>query len=119
VHGLSGGGEQIWLMDEWGQWTHASGETLAKRKGEMGWGDQWTLAADGTVTPEYRSAPPPPGPKPSQEELRGRFLAQRAEFFAHFAGTVKGAGFTLEELGVARFAAGPATRTATTSRAAK
>jgi hypothetical protein len=117
IHGLDAGKEQIWLTDDWGQWTHASGESLAKRKGEMGWGDQWTLAPDGTVTPEYRSAPPPPGPKPSQAELRQRFLAQRQEFFAHFAATAKSAGFTLEELGVAHFAAGPTTRPA--SRPAK
>jgi len=120
VHQLSAGGEQIWLTDDWGQWTRASGESLARRKGEMGWGDpQWTLAADGTVTQEFRSAPPPAGPKPSQAELRERFLAQRREFFAHFKETAKAAGFTLEELGVAPFAAGPATRAATTSRAGK
>ena len=117
LHGLAGGGDQVWLTDDWGEWTHASGESLAKRKGEMGWGDQWSLAADGTVTPEYRSAPPPPGPKPSQAELRQRFLAQRQEFFAHFAATAKSAGFTLEELGVAHFAAGPTLKAA--SRPAK
>src|SRR5688572_29306656 len=80
VHQLTAGGEQIWLTDDWGQWTRASGESLAKRKGEMGWGDpQWTLGADGTVTQEFRSAPPPAGPKPSQAELRERFLGQRRD----------------------------------------
>jgi hypothetical protein len=112
IHQLTANTDQIWLIDDWGQWTRASGESLAKRKGEMGWGEQWTLGADGVVTPEYRSEPPPPGPKPSQDELRKRFLARRQEFFAHFTATAKAAGFTLEELGVAKFANGPTTRPA-------
>jgi hypothetical protein len=120
VHGLAGGKEQIWLNDDWGQWTRASGESLAQRKGEMGWGEQWSLSADGTVTQEFRSEPPPPGPKPAQDELRKRFLARRQEFFTHFGATVKSAGFTLEELGVAVFVAGPTTRPAgTASKPAK